>query len=47
MVHIGGNIIEYLESRINELEINSNNKNIKDLYSGIDALKEGTSHELT
>jgi hypothetical protein len=35
MVHIGERNIEYLESKINELEINGKNKNIIDLYRGI------------
>jgi len=40
-VHIGGRNIEYLEGKINELEINGKNKNIIDLYRGINELKEG------
>jgi hypothetical protein len=32
---------EYLEDRINELESNSKNKNIRDLYRGINKFKKG------
>jgi RNase P/RNase MRP subunit p29 len=36
---------EYLKAKINELEINSKNKNIRELYSG--TLRKVTSLELT
>jgi hypothetical protein len=32
---------EYLKDKINELESNSNNKNIRDLYRGIIEFKKG------
>jgi hypothetical protein len=32
---------EYLKAKINELETNSNNKNIRDLYRGISDFKRG------
>jgi hypothetical protein len=32
---------EYLKNKINELETNSKNKNIRDLYKGINELKKG------
>jgi hypothetical protein len=32
---------EYLKNKINELETNSKNKNIRDLYRGINAFKKG------
>jgi hypothetical protein len=32
---------EYLKDKINELESNSKNKNIRDLYSGINEFKRG------
>jgi hypothetical protein len=32
---------EYLKNKINELETNSKNKNIRDLYSGINEFKKG------
>jgi hypothetical protein len=32
---------EYLKDKINELESNSKNKNIRDLYRGIDTFKKG------
>jgi hypothetical protein len=32
---------EYLKGKINELEMNSKNKNIIDLYRGINELKRG------
>jgi hypothetical protein len=32
---------EYLKDKINELEMNSKNKNIKDLYRGINGFKRG------
>jgi hypothetical protein len=31
----------YLKAKINELEINSKNKNIRDLYRGINEFKRG------
>jgi len=34
-VHIKDRNVEYLEGKINELEINGKNKNIIDLYRGI------------
>jgi hypothetical protein len=37
---------EYLKAKINEIETNSKNKNIRDLYRGINELKRGTSLEL-
>jgi hypothetical protein len=37
---------EYLKGRINELETNNKNKNIRDLYRGINALTKGTNLEL-
>jgi hypothetical protein len=32
---------EYLKGKINELETNSKNKNIRDLYRGINEFKRG------
>jgi hypothetical protein len=32
---------EYLKAKINELETNSKNKNIRDLYRGINDFKRG------
>jgi hypothetical protein len=32
---------EYLKDKINDIESNSNNKNIRDLYSGTDEFKKG------
>jgi hypothetical protein len=32
---------EYMKDKINELETNSKNKNIRDLYRGINELKKG------
>jgi hypothetical protein len=32
---------EYLKDKINELKSNSRNKNIRDLYMGINKFKEG------
>jgi hypothetical protein len=32
---------EYLKGKINELETNNKNKNIRDLYSGINEFKKG------
>jgi hypothetical protein len=37
---------EYLKGKINELEIKYENKNIRDLYRGINELKNGTNLEL-
>jgi hypothetical protein len=33
--------VEYLKGKINELETNNENKNIRDLYRGINEFKEG------
>jgi hypothetical protein len=41
MAHIRQKIMEYLEGKINELEIKSKNKNIVDFYSGINGLSGG------
>jgi hypothetical protein len=38
---------EYLKDRINELAMNSKNKNIRDLYRGINAFKRATNREIT
>jgi hypothetical protein len=32
---------EYLKGKINEVEINNKNKNIRDLYKGISGFKKG------
>jgi hypothetical protein len=37
---------EYLKAKINELETNNKNKNIRDLYRGINDFKRVTSLEL-
>jgi hypothetical protein len=37
---------EYLKAKINELEANSKNKNIRHLYRGMDGFKKGYSLEL-
>jgi hypothetical protein len=37
---------EYLKGKINELEINNKNKNIRDLYRGINEVKEGYQHRI-
>jgi hypothetical protein len=37
---------EYLKGKINELETNNKNKNITDLYRGINEFKKGTNPEL-
>jgi hypothetical protein len=37
----GGVGVEYLENKINELETNSKNMNIRDLYRGINEFKKG------
>jgi hypothetical protein len=38
--------MEYLKAKINELETNSKNKNIRDLYRGINDLRRVTSLEI-
>jgi hypothetical protein len=35
---------EYLKDKINELSMNSKNKNIRDLYRGINEFKKGDQH---
>jgi hypothetical protein len=37
---------EYLRGKINELETNNENKNIRDLYRGINEFKKDTTLEL-
>jgi hypothetical protein len=37
---------KYLKRKINELESNNKNKNIRDLYRGINKFKKGTNLEL-
>jgi hypothetical protein len=37
---------EYLKGKINELETNNKNRNIRDLYSVINEFRKGTSLEL-
>jgi hypothetical protein len=32
---------EYLKDKINELELNSKNENVRDLYRGINEFKQG------
>jgi hypothetical protein len=39
--HLGNKKREYLKDKINELESNSRNKNIRDLYRGINEFKKG------
>jgi hypothetical protein len=39
--------MEYLKDKINELVSNSKNKNIRDLYRGINEFKEGINLELS
>jgi hypothetical protein len=39
--HLRNKNKEYLKDKINELETNSKNKNIRDLYRGIKAFKRG------
>jgi hypothetical protein len=39
--HFGNNKREHLKDKINELESNSKNKNIRDLYRGINEFKKG------
>jgi C4-type Zn-finger protein len=41
LVDISGKKREYLKSKINELETNSKNKNIRELYRGINDFKKG------
>ena len=41
MVQVSDTNIQYLEDKINEIEINGKNKNIIDSYKGIKELKEG------
>jgi hypothetical protein len=38
---------QYLEDKINELARNSKNKNIRDVYRGINDLKVATNREIT
>jgi hypothetical protein len=37
---------EYLKDKINELECNNKNKNIRDLYGGTDEFKKGYEHRI-
>jgi hypothetical protein len=37
---------EYLKGKINELETNNKNKNIRDLYRGINVFKKGYQHRI-
>jgi hypothetical protein len=37
---------EYLKGKINELETNNKNKNIRDMYSGINEFKRGYQHRI-
>jgi hypothetical protein len=39
--HLGTRKKEYLKGKINELETNNKNKNIRDLYRGINEVKKG------
>jgi hypothetical protein len=39
--HFRKKILEYLQEKINELESNSKNKNIRDLYKGINKFRKG------
>ena len=41
LVDISGTKKEYLKAKIDELETNSNIKNIRDLYRGISDFKKG------
>jgi hypothetical protein len=41
---ISGKKREYLKGKINELATNSKNKNIRDLYRGINEFKRGYQH---
>jgi hypothetical protein len=45
--HFRNNKREYLKDKINELESNSKNKNIRDLYRGINEFKRVTNQGLT
>jgi hypothetical protein len=38
---------EYLKGKINELATNSKNKNIRNLYRGINEFKRGYQHRVT
>jgi hypothetical protein len=38
---------EYMKGKINELASNSKNKNIRDLYRGINEFKKGYQQEIT
>jgi hypothetical protein len=38
---------EYLKDKINELAMNSKNKNIRDLYRGLNEFKRATNREIT
>jgi hypothetical protein len=38
---------EYLKDRFNELATNSKNKNIRELYRGINGLKGATNQDIT
>jgi hypothetical protein len=38
---------EYMKVKINEFETNNKNKNIRDLYRGINEFKKGYNLELT
>jgi hypothetical protein len=40
LVEISGKKKEYLKAKINELETNSKNKNMRDLYRGINDFKK-------
>jgi hypothetical protein len=42
--HFSNKKREYLKDKINELESNSKNKNIRDLYRGISEFKKGYQH---
>jgi hypothetical protein len=42
--HLRNKKKEYLKGKINELATNSQNKNIRDLYRGINELKKGYQH---
>jgi hypothetical protein len=39
--------MKYLKDKINELATNSKNKNIRDLYRGINEFKWATNREIT
>jgi hypothetical protein len=39
--HLGTRKWEYVKGKINELETNNKNKNIRDLYRGINEFKKG------